>query len=324
MTKTDYYKVLGVPRNANADEIKKAYRRLARQFHPDTAGNDPKTTERFKEVQEAYDVLSNAEKRQMYDQFGHSGPNFGQNHRGGGQYYRPGWGQGTGAGTGAGVNFDFADFFGQNANVPGDIGDIFEQIGARTGRRRQKGKNVEHTVKIEFFEAINGTQRNITLRMPGAANRQKTERLTVKIPAGIKHGAKIRLRGKGQAGAGNEAGDLIITIEIAEHTYFQRQGNDISLEVPITLTEATLGAKVDVPTLEGKTTVTIPPESSSGRKLRLKEKGVKSHKTGKKGDMFLILKIVPPKQIDERSKQLLNELAEMNPQKDIRESWRLD
>ena len=321
MAKRDYYEVLGVPRGAGSDQIKKAYRRLARKYHPDATGNDPSAAEQFKEVQEAYEVLQDAKKRQAYDRFGHAAANVGSGWGPGGPG-GGGWAYRGEPGGGGRVNFDFSDVFG------GGLEGIFEQMragrgrkGARQSRRAGRGENIECSVRLSFDEAIQGASRDIVTTVEQSDGGQRQERLTVKIPAGINNGDKVRLRGRGQPGLGGNNGDLIVKIEVAPHRYWQRQGNDIYLEVPLTVSEAALGTRIDVPTLAGTTTVTVPAGSSSGRKLRLKEKGVKSHKNGKVGDMFLTLKIVPPKEMDERSRQLLSDFAEHNRQEDIRQGW---
>ena len=329
MSKKDYYDVLGVPRGASADQIKKAYRRLARKFHPDATGNDKKAAERFKEAQEAYESLSDPQKRQAYDTFGHAAANMGSGPFGSG----PGAGRSyarRGQGGPGGINFDFSDFFGGSGGAAGHGGieDIFEQLRSqqsrRSGRPRpqpQRGRDIEHTVRISFDEAVNGVSRDIVMTVTQSDNKQRKERLAVKIPPGVDNGSKIRLRGRGQPGPGGKNGDLLITIQVDEHPYFERQGNDIYIEVPLSVTEAALGTRIEVPTLSGTSAVTIPPGSSSGRKLRLKEKGIKSQKTEKNGDMFLTLKIVPPAEMDENSKQLLQDFARENPQPDLRKNW---
>ena len=330
MTKKDYYDVLGVSRGASADQIKKAYRRLARKFHPDATGNDKNAAERFKEAQGAYEVLSDQQKRQAYDTFGHAAANMGS-----GPFSSSGPGAGRsyaqrGRGGPGGIHFDFSDFFGGSGGVAGHGGieDIFEQLRSQQGRRAgrprhqpQHGKDIEHTVRISFDEAINGVSRDIVMTVTQSDNKQRQERLAVKIPPGVDNGSKIRLRGKGQPGASGKNGDLLITIQVDDHPYFERQANDIYLKVPLSVTEAALGTKIEVPTLSGTSTVTIPPGSSSGRKLRLKGKGIKSQKTKNSGDMFLILKIVPPAEMDEDSKQLLQDFALKNPQPDLRKNW---
>ena len=343
MAKRDYYEILGVLRGASAEEIKKAYRRLARKYHPDTAGNDPKTTECFKEAQEAYEVLKDNKKRQTYDRFGHSGfkmdgatvdPGPGRRYQGHPSGGAPGGFDFSeifgGAPGGGGIHFDFSDIFSDAADGPADAGDIFERLRSRSSRRGRRasgppaatGKDIEHNIKINFNEAVQGTSREITLSLTQTDGKRSQEKLSVKIPAGVDNGSKIRLRGKGQPGPNGPYGDLIINIEVEPHPYFQRQGDDIYLEVPLTFSEAALGAKVKVPTLTAeKTTVTIPPGSSSHQKLRLKNKGVKSRKTGQPGDMYLILKIIAPKKPDDQARGYLEKLAQFYPQKGVRNHW---
>lgn len=320
MAKRDCYDVLGIGRTASAAEIKKAYRRLARKYHPDATGDTDSEAEQFKEVQEAYEILSDTKKRQMYDRFGHAGMNMGQEPF-------PGGGRGaahtrTNMGGPGASGFNFADFFGGAGG--GGVEDIFEQLHGRTGRRSQRaaprGQDIHHAVKVSFDEAVSGTTRDIVMTTSQADGAGPQQRLSVKIPPGVDSGSKIRLRGKGQRGATGNNGDLIITIEVEPHAYFERRGADILLDVPVTVSEAALGAKVDVPTLSGITTVTIPAGSSSGRRLRLKEKGIKTKK-GDAGDMFLNLKIVLPEKIDKASEQLLNDFAQTNPQPDLRDHW---
>jgi DnaJ-class molecular chaperone len=337
MAKRDYYEVLGVSRGASKEEIKKAYRRLAKKYHPDVAGKDKNTEEKFKEVTEAYEVLSDAKKKEAYDRFGHAGMKM---DGAGGGWPGGGANQYQGGPGGGGVHFDFSEIFGggggprgQGANVSdffgsggGGMEDIFEQLrqqqGGRRGRpaRAQKGRDIEHSVTIGFDEALHGTSRDIEATVVQSDGARRKERISIKIPAGVDTGSKVRVRGKGQPGHGGD-GDLIIKIRVSEHKYFRREGNDIYLEVPLRFTEATLGTKIDVPTLSGPTTVTIPPGSSSGRKLRLKGKGIPSAKGSQMGDMYLELKIVPPEKPDDESKKILEDFQQRNPQSDIRGDW---
>jgi len=341
MTKRDYYEILGVSRGASAEEIKKAYRQLARKYHPDTAGNDPAATERFKEAQEAYEVLKDNKKRQAYDRFGHAGLKMDGGGAGPGPGRRYQWSSSGGAPGGfdfseifggapggGGVHFDFSDIFSGGGGPPGDD-DIFEHIRSQSSRRGRRssgsapvsGKDIEHEVNLTFDEAIQGTSRNITLSLTQTEGKRKQEKLAVKIPAGVDNGSKIRLRGKGQPGPNGQHGDLIIIIQVEPHPYFQRKGDDIYLDVPLTFAEAALGAKVKVPTLTDKTTVTIPPRSSSHQKLRLKNKGVKSYKTGETGDMYLILKIISPDKLDDKTRESLEKLTQFYPPKGVRNLW---
>ena len=330
MAEKDFYEILGVPRDASDAQIKKAYRQLARKYHPDKAQGDPHASDRFKEVQQAYEVLSDPQKRQNYDRFGPVGVNMGEGPwpaaEGTGRTYRY-----TTKGPGR-INFDFSEIFGSGGGDFGfDFSEIFGNAAAtdkfRRGRQSPqqqappRGKDIEHSVKVSFEEAIYGTTRDVVATISQARGTQHKERITVKIPAGVENGRKIRVRGKGQPGPEGNDGDLIISVEVQEHRYFKRDGANIYLEVPITYTEAALGAKIDVPTLSGTTTVTIPPGSSSGRKLRLKGKGIKTPTRGNVGDMYLILKIVPPTDPDDETRQILRDLAQKRPQDDIRRDW---
>ncbi|MBN1437287.1 MAG: J domain-containing protein [Sedimentisphaerales bacterium] len=333
MSKRDYYEVLGVSRDASPEEIKKSYRKLARKYHPDVAGKDPKAAAQFKEVKDAYDVLKDKKSRASYDRFGHAAEHMG------------GWSGGGGEGGGGfgGQGFDFSDIFGgmrggrggRRSNVKINLGDlfggmggggdedeVFERLRAQGGGARRRGEDLEHKVRIGFEEAIHGSTRDVVLTMPQADGSRKQEHLSVKIPAGVDTGSKIRVRGKGQPGMGGDNGDLIIKVVVGEHPYFRRDGDRIDLDVPVTLAEATLGAKVDVPTLTGMTTVTIPPGSSGGSKLRLKGKGVKDNKTGKTGDMYLTLKVVLPRDLDAESRKLVKQFTDLNPQPDVRDGWK--
>ena len=323
MAKRDYYAVLGVARSASTEEIKSTYRRLVRKYHPDVSGNDKGATERFKQVQEAYEVLGDTEKRRAYDRFGHASAHMGRG-------TDPAWGQTWNAG-GAGSrasHFDISDIFGGGGE--GGLEDVFAQVRHSRNRRvrgrrpaAQQGADIEHKVQVTFDEAIAGTERDVITTIRGPMGKESRERLTVKIPAGVGNGSKIRLRGRGQPGVGGKNGDLIITTDVEGHRYFQREGDDIYLEVGLTIAEAVLGGRIDVPTLSGMTTVTIPPGTSGGKRLRLKGKGVRSYKTEKTGDMYLNLKIVAPGDLDEESRDVLREFSQRNPQDDIRKDWQL-
>lgn len=318
MANHDYYEILGVDRGASAADVKKAYRRQARKYHPDATGDQDSGAEQFKEVQEAYEVLSDDKKRGMYDRYGHAGLHMGNEPFGGAGHRQ--------AGGPSAASVNFADFFGGDRGGVGSGGieDIFEQLRGR-GRRRTpqapRGQDLHHSEKISFDEAIKGTSRDVVLSISGPDGTQSQQRLQVKIPAGVDQGSKIRLRGKGQQSMGGTDGDLIITIQVEPHRYFTRDGNDLLLDLPITISEAALGAKVDVPTLTGMTTVTVPAGSSGGRKLRLKGKGVKA-KSGATGNMILTVKIVLPDEIAEESAALLRDFSERNPQPDLRREWK--
>jgi len=308
MAKRDYYEVLGVKRSAEADEIRSAYRKLARKYHPD-ANKAPGAAEKFREATEAYDVLSDAEKRKAYDRYGHAGPRagFGAGYPGAGQAGRDGQGAG----------FDFSEFFGGGRGGSGFSGmsldDILQALGggARRGRRReqrqpQRGSDSETHLMLDFLQAVAGTSTRIRIsrQAPDGSTRQET--IEVKIPPGVKDGSKIRIRGKGGLGDGSP-GDLYIIVGVRPHEYFRREGDDIYVSVPISITEAALGAKVDVPTLDGTSTVTVPPGTGCGRKLRLRGKGVRRGQA-LAGDLYVVIQIAPPPSLGEREKQLLTQL----------------
>ncbi|MBN72626.1 DnaJ C-terminal domain-containing protein [Gimesia chilikensis] len=299
MSKRDYYEILGVSRSASADEIKKAYRKLSRKYHPDMAPDDKTADQKFKEVQEAYEVLRDENKRKQYDQFGHAFQHAGQG-GGGGGYYQ--------AGGGGGGPVDFEDLFGGGGI---DLGDLFG--GAFRGAKRsqprpQKGESKRLQIEIPFHLAAVGGQHEISVQRGSS-----TERLTIKIPAGVDNGSVIRLSGQGGPGVhGGPTGDLLITLKVGSHPYFKRDGSNLLLEVPITLTEAALGAKVDVPTLsEGEVTVTIPAGTSSGSKLRLRGKGIINQKTKQPGDQICSIKIVAPKDLSDQEKELYEQLQQL-------------
>lgn len=304
--KRDYYEVLGVSRNASADGIKKAFRGLAKRYHPDLNPDDKKSEDKFKEVQEAYEVLSDPEKRKTYDMFGASG-------------FRQGPGAGRGRpGRGSAYGFDFGGAGGFEG-----LDSIFEDLFARAspGARRQatraqrprKGRDSEHNLTIDFDTSLHGGTRDITISKDGGA--RGIEHIEVKIPRGVRDGTKIRVSGKGQPGTGNaRPGDLYLKIKVSPHPIFKRKRDDIYLELPITLYEAVLGGKVSVPTKDGTTAeLTIPQGVKSGTKLRLKGKGAPNPKTGVPGDQYVVVSIVMPETIDPGLRESIEELSRENP-----------
>jgi DnaJ-class molecular chaperone len=297
MDKRDYYEVMGLPRGATDAEIKRAYRRLAKQFHPDQNRGNKDAEARFKEIQEAYSVLQDPEKRRRYDSFGHAGVD--PRYAGG-----PGW-PGQDGGT---VDFgDFADIFDFGRGVGGPA-ELFERFfGGRSGAKgRAPAADVEHTVQLTFDQAIHGT----TLEIDRAAGRRR-EQISVRIPPGVREGQRIRVRGKGQPGSGGRpAGDLHVICSIAPHPWFRRVDDDIHLDVPVTLSEAALGARVDIPTLDGVTTVTIPPGTPGGARLRLAGLGAPNPRNGRRGDQYALIRIVPPALPTARQRRLLEELRD--------------
>ena len=301
----DYYKTLGVSKTATADEIRKAYRKLARVNHPDAKPNDPKAAETFKQIQDAYDVLNDETKRKQYDQFGPDFARMGQQGP-----FGPGTAGGFGGGTGP---IDISELFG-NGGI--DLGDFFTggmgggqaASGARRGKRAAaRGEDARATVKVDFATAVTGGSVDVRIERGGTV-----ETLGVKVPAGVSEGQVIRLAGQGNPGSrGGIPGDLLLRIEILPHPYFRREGSNLLLDVPITPPEAVLGTKVDVPTLsEGRVVVKVPPGTSSGMKLRLRGKGVLDPQTKLVGDQFVVIKIVLPKTISDADKALYQQLAE--------------
>lgn len=309
MADQDYYQVLGVPRGASAEQIRKAFKKIARENHPDVKKDDPAAAERFKAAAEAYDVLGDEEKRKKYDQFGANWKHFkeGQGPSPGGSPFR----------SGGPVDIDLRDLFGGQGAVDLEqlFGGMFGGGGFQGGRGRsprpRRGQDLTTTIQVPFQTAATGGNYDLSLQRDG-----KAERLTVKIPAGIDEGQTIRLAGQGEPGSqGGPAGDLLVTIQVAPHPYFRREGHNVLVEVPVTLAEAALGAKIDVPTLtEGTVSMTLPPGTSSGAKLRLKGKGFESPKSHVRGDQLVIIKVTIPKHLDERSKELLKEFAQRNPE----------
>lgn len=282
MTK-DLYSILGVSKTASSTEIKSQYRKLARKYHPDLNKDDKSAAEKFKEISAAYDILGDKEKRQKYDNneidaegkptgFGASGfSNSGFNPNNGTYqtYSTNGFG---------GTDFDFSSIFGE---------DIFKNFGANSGfnPRRQKGQDIAYTLDIDFLDAAKGAEKNIVMN---------GKQLNIKIPAGTTSGQVLRLKGQGGSGATKSLnGDALISITVRPHPYFKANGKDILLDLPISIKEAILGTKVIVPTITGKVNVSIPPYSSSGEKLRLKGKGIKT-KNGT-GDEIISLNIIAPK-----------------------------
>lgn len=322
MAKRDYYDVLSVSKSATDAEIKRAYRRLAKKHHPDQNEGNKQAERRFKEVQEAYSALSQKDKRARYDQFGHAGidPRF--DHAAGRQAWTEQPGQPIDLG-------DLADLFDFNFSGGGpDRGraSVFEQLfrGARPGTRTgapaaPTGLDVEHTVKLTFEQAIRGT----TLELQLDRARGRRQRISVRIPPGMRDGQRIRVRGKGKsAGRGRASGDLYVICSIGLHPYLERRGSDIYLDVPITIAEAALGAKVDLPTLDGIRTVTVPPGTSSGAKLRLAGLGVPSPKGSGRGDHYAVIKIVSPTKLSDEQKRLIDQLAETDLGSPREHLWR--
>jgi molecular chaperone DnaJ len=409
--KKDYYEILGVKKSASADDIRKAFRKLARKYHPDVNPGDKGAEEKFKVLSEANDVLSDPKKRKIYDQLGFYSDNIdpatadayaraGGGAGGAATDFQGGFpgGQPAGAG-GQGANydfsgFDFSDLFeggagggrGRKSGSGGGFKDIFSGMfsGRNAGAAHEvpePGSDLEYQVNVPFWTAIrggvmrlnitrqdvcgtchgngytespgkcpecggtgqvtqtggrmkfnttcprcHGTGKNISTcpTCHGVGTVEKTEPLEVRIKAGTRDGQRIRIPGKGNAGShGQPPGDLFAIIRAGDHPIFHREGDDIHLTVPVSITEAALGAKVEVPTIDGRAMLKIPPGTQSGQKLRLREKGVPSAtKEGARGDEIVEIKTAVPMPHDERSKEILRELAKLNPEDPRAELWK--
>ncbi len=300
----DYYEVLGVSKGATADEIKKAYRKLARKYHPDANLDNPSAEEKFKEIGEAYEVLKDPQKRQRYDQLGANWKQYANTGRpGGGQSYSNDFGGGRGfnfENMGGGFSDFFEAFFGSSAKQGSsgfDFGNNFGGGGARASSR--KGQDLQSTIEITLREAYAGTQRSIRLQ-----KENKTRTVNVKIPKGIKNGGKIRLAGEGGPGlGGGPGGDLYMTVNVLPHNVFNRKDNDLHIEVPVTIKEAYLGGKIDIPTFDGKVDMKLPKRIQSGKTLRLKGKGMPGIKGGSNGNLYVKTRIVFPEKMSSKQKK---------------------
>ncbi|HFD16824.1 MAG TPA: J domain-containing protein [Rhodospirillales bacterium] len=301
----DLYAVLGVDRGASQEEIRKAYRKLAKELHPDFNPGDRKAEERFKKVSAAYEILGDPEKRARYDrgEIDETGAEKPQQ-----RYYR------DFAETGAGERYHtgrgFEDF--------ADLGDIFSELFGRGGRARagpMRGPDLRYHLVIDFLDAVRGGTKRVVLP-DGSA-------LDVRIPAGIESGQVIRLRGKGAPGLeGGPPGDALVEVEVRPHPLFTREGSDIRITLPIAIDEAVLGGKVEVPTVDGPVRMTIPKGASSGRVLRLRGKGVRDPRTGRRGDQYVRLEIVLPETIDSELEDFMRRWRERHaydPRRRLRE-----
>lgn len=352
--KRDYYEVLGVSRSVTPEELKKAYRKLAIQYHPDKNPNDKTAEAKFKELAEAYEVLSSPQKKQAYDQFGHAG-------------------LGQGAGGPGPQGFDFGGF----GDIFGDIfGEVFGQGGRGSGRggsRASRGSDLRYNLKVSFEEAAFGCEKSIQLpresscktcngtgarpgsavetcrtcsgageirfqqgfftlsktcpdcsgqgsqiknKCPdcqGAGSKVENVRLQVKVPAGINVGQKLKLRGEGETGLnGGPSGDLYVVIDIAQHPFFQRDGEDVYCEVPISFTQAALGGEIETPTLEGSVKLKIPAGTQTAKKFRLKSKGISSLNGRTRGDQYVMVNVEVPSKLSDEQRQLLERFAEIS------------
>jgi curved DNA-binding protein len=299
MADKDYYEILGVGKNASDDELKKAYRKLAMKYHPDRNPNKKEAEERFKELNEAYAVLSDKEKRKQYDTFGKEG--FHQ------RYSQEDIFRG----------FDFEDIFSNLFGGRGrreyrtggrgsfDFGDIFSRAYQGGGRAPQKGEDVLYELPLTLEEAALGGEKRISIPKNG-----KVEEISVKIPAGIPSGKKLRVAGKGMQGrSAGPSGDLYLQVAIKEHPVFDREGDNLVVEKEITFSEAVLGTTIEVPTLDGMKKVTIPAGTQSHTKMRLKGQGIPHFQGAGKGDEFVKVIVRVPKRVNEKSRRMIEELA---------------
>jgi DnaJ-class molecular chaperone len=295
--KRDYYEVLGIPKTADNKQIKAAYRRLARKYHPDVNKGDKGAEEKFKEVAEAFAVLSDKEKRASYDRGGHAA---------------------FGAGFDPFAGFDAGHFdFGF-----GNLSDIFEMFaGGRAGGRRyagpSRGGDLRFETRISFMDAVNGA--TLELKVPrrvwtGSGFSSREERVKARIPAGVDDGSTVRLAGRGDAGrSGGPPGDLFIILRVEPHGTFRRDGANLICDVPVGLATAALGGTVEVPTLGESAKITIPPGTRSGQKFRLRGRGITGSPGKPPGDLYAVVQIHPPKKLDKRSRELMEEFGRLNP-----------
>jgi DnaJ-class molecular chaperone len=301
----DYYRVLGVTRNASDRDIKAAYRKLARQFHPDVNQGDPKAEERFKEVGEAYGVLSDPESRRRYD----SGAWFNGGTRGPG---RPGAGAGGSSGAWQDVFRQTREARGRTT-APGagpDLSEMFRDLFERRsgGTRTRVGENLEHDLTVTLDESFRGALREFTVEVPSRSGQPIRERIEVRVPPGVKDGQKLRVAGKGYEGTdGGPRGDLFFKISVAPHPMLERRDDDLYLEFDVPVWDALLGGEVEISTPGGSGTIPIPPETQNGRTFRLRGMGM-PRKDGGKGDFFAKVRVVLPTDLSSREKELLTEL----------------
>ncbi|MFP3898318.1 MAG: DnaJ C-terminal domain-containing protein [Dehalococcoidia bacterium] len=323
----DYYQVLGVSRNASDKEIKQAYRRLARKHHPDLNPGDKSAEATFKEINAAYQVLSDPEKRKKYDQFGDQWEYAEQFAKSGAQD-RVRWDFGRG-----GTTFEYGDV--------GDFGDILSSLfgdtgaGPRVRRGPRRGQDIESTVEVSLEEAYHGSTRVLQLQTQepcaacggtgrvgnrvctacnGAGGRATPRRLEVKIPAGVRDGSRVRIAGQGGPGlAGGRQGDLYLIVKVMPHRIFERKGDDIHTEVPVPLATAMLGGEVAVPTLNGSLSLKIPPETQNGRVFRLAGKGMPMLNSSRYGNMFAKARVVLPTNLTEEERRLFEKLRSLRP-----------
>lgn len=308
----DLYDILGVPRGANAADIKSSYRRLAKELHPDRNPNNPKVAERFKEISAAYDILGDAASRGRYDR----GEIDAQGHERMRESRRPRSQAGAGGPGAGGPGADFFSGFGFGGGGGGGNEDIFADLFAR-GRRgrgaRLRGGDRRYTISVSFLDAARGGRRRIGLA--------EERTLDVNIPAGIDNGQVIRLKGQGEPGIGGEAGDALIEVRVEDHSFFTRKGFDVHVELPVTLKEAVHGARIECPTIDGMVALKVPKRSNTGTQLRLRERGIADAKTAKRGDQHVTLRIVLENAADPALERFVQDWSPKG--EDVRRRFRL-
>lgn len=308
----DYYETLGVKKSASAEEIKKAFRSLARQYHPDVAKDKRRAEEFFKRINEAYEVLSDPQKRKKYDQLG---ANWQSSHSPSSKSRD--WNQHPFSFGGTGFSDFFEQFFGTKGRQRHESGfENFEKQSARRGFE-QRNYDLESDLLVTLNEVLNGSIRTVSMQSRDLQGNKKTDRFRVKIPAGVKQGQRIRVPGKGEAATGTRRGDLFLKVRYERHPDFQTKDDDLFFTLNIAPWEAVLGSKIRVPTLEGTLLLQIPPRSSAGSQLRLKGRGLVNTR-GERGDLFVSLMVKLPEAISEKERRLWEELAQkssFNPRK---------
>jgi DnaJ-class molecular chaperone len=305
----DHYETLGVNRKATDKDIRAAYRKLARQYHPDLNPGDKSAEARFKEIQQAYEVLSDAEKRKKYDQLGANWEMFGQAPPTSGQRYGT---RTTYTPTGD-VPIDFGDLGGERVDIGDILGRVFGGFGGRTTTqtRPRRGQDVEQPVSVTLEEAYRGTTRLVEVLGEGGEPR----RLEVKVPAGVREGSRIRMAGEGGPGVGGgERGDLFLIISVLPHPTYERKGDDLTAEVPVPLTTAVLGGEVPVQTLKGRLALRIPPETQNGRTFRLAGQGMPKLGGKGAGDFLARVRVVLPTSLSAEEREIFERLRERRPE----------
>ncbi len=305
-THQDYYQLLGVKRDATVVELRKAYRKLARKYHPDV-NKSPEAARRFTEISEAYEVLSDPDKRKTYDRFGHAGLGSGPASGGPGGGFRQTWSGPGGAQPGGSIDVEslFGEMFGSGGGSPFGVGGFQPGPGGvGAPPPPKKGQDLLHRLSLSFMTAASGGEEHVLINM---GNSRQT--ITVKIPPGIEDEGKLRIKAKGQLSPnGGPPGDLIITVNVGKHPLFRREGLDVLVDVPITIAEATLGTTVSVPLLAGSVEMKIPSGASSGQKLRIKGRGIDADK-GRIGDFYAVIQIVAPESLSDEGRHLIEQLS---------------